>query len=118
MDQKIQKIQLSQPNYKLIYADLITKEYPEKKEKCEIILSRDFLCFQDIMNLEKIISGEFRKEDIIFNQKHRSYDKKAIQYILNYQKNKNLSNMAIAKHFNLSRNTIARWKKIFISGNI
>ena len=42
------------------------------------------------------------------------HHKTTILEILQYQKNNNLNNNQLADHFKLSRNTITKWKKIYI----
>ncbi|GEN74051.1 helix-turn-helix domain-containing protein [Chryseobacterium lathyri] len=111
MDQQIQNRKLEQPNFKKIYKDLISKKHPDKLLKCEIILSKEIICALDIIRLEHIIFGQLRKEDLIFNQKHKSYDKETINEILSYQEKYKLNNTQIASYFKLSRNTISKWKK-------
>lgn len=107
MVKEIQKITL--PNYRRIYTDLIVKEHPEKMNLCESILGKSELIAIDVINLNKIIFGSSDSE----NQKHKSYDEKTILYILKYQKRNRLNNGEVAAYFNLSRNTISKWKLIF-----
>lgn len=110
MDKQIQKII---PDYKLIYSDILTKRYPGKKERCENILSKDFITILDVIRLENIIFNQLRKEDVIFNQKLKSYDTETIREILDYQEKFKLTNTQLALHFKLSRNTVSKWKKRF-----
>jgi hypothetical protein len=98
------------PDYKRIYSDLIELKHPEKKEKCKAILSKEQLSSIDIIKINGIIFG-YTTENISINQRHRSYDKETIQQILDYQKNNNLSDIQVADHFMISRNTVAKWKK-------
>lgn len=109
MDRKIQKIS---PNYQRIYNDLIDKMFPEKKSSLQSILEKETLTVLDIINLNNQIFGQtnhgFR------TKKHRSYDRKAIFKILDYQKKNKLNNKEVALKFQMSRNTIAKWKKIFM----
>lgn len=101
--------ELKKPNYKRIYNDLLSEKYPEKKEKCVQILSKKYLSFVDIMKLNDLIFGNSNED---FNHKHRSYDRKTIFEILQYQKINNLNNTQLASHFKMSRNTVTKWKKI------
>lgn len=98
-----------QPDYKRIYQDIIEQKHPSKKEACKKLLSKKTLSRLDIITIDKMIFGE-----VIENRKHRSYDKKAVFEILEYQKKNRLNNMQLARHFKLSRNTITKWKKTFI----
>ncbi|MBB4804834.1 hypothetical protein HNP38_000106 [Chryseobacterium defluvii] len=97
------------PDYRVIYTDIINKKYPHKKELCSSILEKKQLSNLDIINLNTKIFGLQAKE----NQKLRSYNKSTILYILDYQRKYKLNNSQLAKHFKLSRNTIAKWKKYF-----
>ena len=110
MDKQIQKEGLK-PDYKRIYNDLIDKKYPERREEFKFILEKKKLSILDIIKLNQKIFGE--KEDFILNQKHRSYDKTSILEIMDYQKKNKLNNKQLALKFNMSRNTIAKWKKLF-----
>ncbi|MGE8432110.1 helix-turn-helix domain-containing protein [Chryseobacterium joostei] len=111
MDRKIQKTILK-PDYKRIYNDLIDKKYPKKKIEFKSMLEKKTLSTLDIIELNQRIFG--KEEYSILNQKHRSYDKKTILEILDYQKINKLNNKQLALKFNMSRNTIGKWKKIFL----
>ncbi|WP_336733551.1 helix-turn-helix domain-containing protein [Chryseobacterium sp. VD8] len=103
------------PNYKRIYTDMITKKYPDKHEECLFLLSKKELSALDIIRLnDKLIKNYVSDEDKD-NKKHRSYDKSSIFEILDYQVKNKLNNLQLAKHFKLSRNTIAKWKKLYYS---
>lgn len=47
------------------------------------------------------------------DRKHYAYLKSDIIEILNFQKKHCLNDVQLAKHFKISRNSIANWKKIF-----
>lgn len=113
MDQQIQQ-KIGMPNYKKIYQDMISKKYPDKTSVCSPILAKKNLSFFDILRINEIIFGSPKKETNIFNQRHRSYDKQAIYDILEYQKKNKLNNSQLSIHFKLSRNTIAKWRRIFL----
>ena len=102
------------PNYHKIYNDLIEKKYPEKKEACESILLKKQLSTIDIIELNRKIFSHESREEVKKNQKHRSYDRLAIIQMLNYQKEYGLNNTELAKHFSLSKNSVTKWKKIFL----
>jgi hypothetical protein len=102
-----------QPNYKLIYSDIISIKCPGKKEECRPILNKEVISILDVIKLNLIIFGIKDKETQIFNQKHRSYDENTIIEILDYQVKNNLNNTQLANHFKLSRNTVTKWKKHF-----
>jgi len=101
------------PNYKRIYSDIIRKKFPERIEEFQSILSKRNLSFLDIIQLnEKIFQN--KKTTYKDNQKHRSYSKSDILQILDYQKKHKLNNIQLANHFRLSRNTVTKWKKMFL----
>ncbi|WP_160135962.1 helix-turn-helix domain-containing protein [Chryseobacterium sp. c4a] len=110
MEKQIRKVNVK-PDYKRIYTDLILKRYPEKEEDCDVLLQKETLSLLDVIQLNQKIFN--RDENSSFNQKLRAYDKDAIVKILIYQKKNRLSNVQLAAHFKISKNTIARWKKIF-----
>lgn len=102
------------PDYKRIYTDLVNEKYPEKKDAFTVILSKKNFSVLDVIACNSILSGREDKNTFTFNQKHRSFDQQSILEILDYQKKYQCSNVQLARHFKLSRNTIAKWKKKFI----
>ncbi|WP_347218911.1 helix-turn-helix domain-containing protein [Chryseobacterium sp.] len=99
-----------QPDFKQIYKDIITSKYPDKQDLCEYLLSKNELLALDILKLNTIIFGASEK----YSSQYRSYKKTDILKILHYQKENMLNNTQLALHFKLSRNTIAKWRKIFL----
>lgn len=104
---------INKPNYHKIYSDIIYHKYPQKKLICQSILEKKELFVLDILKLNHLIFGMSSRENVIFNQRHRSYSMSDILEILDYQKKNNLNNSQLANHFKLSRNTITKWKKHF-----
>ena len=102
------------PNYKRIYSDIINIKYPDKKELCSNLLSKSKLSTLDIIEISRILFTINSEENLGFNQRHRSYDKSTIFQILEYQRENKLNNTQLAKHFNLSRNTVTKWKNRFL----
>ncbi|MDQ8140473.1 helix-turn-helix domain-containing protein [Chryseobacterium sp. CFS15] len=102
------------PDYKRIYGDILNSRYPDKKKYCENILHNDILTHLDVIKLNTIIFGEATAESWNFDKRHRSYNKETILKILQYQKKNKLSNTQLAMHYSLSRNTVARWRKLFV----
>jgi len=102
------------PDYKRIYTDLINERHPEKKEIFKTILSQKELSFLDVIKCSAILTDGEDKNAVTFNQRHRCFDRQTILEILDYQKENGYSNAQLARHFKLSRNTIAKWKKKFI----
>ncbi len=100
------------PNYTKIYQDIISDYFPEKIKDPQITrLIGGLETAEDVIVLNDIL---FKKAEKSFkNQQLRSYDKRTIEKILKYQKKYNLSNSRISLEFKMSRNTIAKWKKIF-----
>jgi len=103
----------NQPDYKNIYEDILQKKFPHKKDECKALLNKENLSVLNIIELNQRIFG-IHKESEQFNQKHRSYNRSDILQILDYQKKHKLNNSQLANHFKLSRNTVAKWKKIFL----
>src|SRR5690554_973658 len=95
--------QIKTPNYKRINSDILKKKYPEKKEVCSQIITKENLSVLDIISLNEKIFGTNPSH----NQKLRSYFKSDIIEILDYQKKHNLNNSQLVNHFKLSRNTVA-----------
>lgn len=107
MAKQIQKT--VKPDYKKIYTDIIEEKCPERLGEFREILSKSKWSVLDIIEINQKIFNPNKQP----NQKFRAYDKPSIWSILEYQKENNLKNYQIAQEFSLSRNTIAKWKKIF-----
>ena len=101
------------PNYKRIYEDLLDRKYPHKKEACKAVLAKEKLNSMDVFLLDDLIFDKETRDETESDQKYRSYDKISIFKILEYQKKYKLNNTELADHFGLSRNTVAKWKKMF-----
>lgn len=108
-------MQKSTPNYHQIYNDIINKKYPSRKEECRFLLNKENLSVLDIIELNRRIFGISDQRTEAFNQSHRSYNKSSILMMLDYQKKNKLTNSQLAKHFKLSRNTVTKWKRLFMS---
>ncbi|CAA7194926.1 MULTISPECIES: helix-turn-helix domain-containing protein [Chryseobacterium] len=101
-------------NYKLIFKDILDQKYPEKKELCKPLLSKESLSTMDIIDLNKRIFGAVDEDTESFNQSHKAYSQSSILYILDYQKKFKLNNSEAARHFKLSRYTLREWKKRYL----
>lgn len=102
---------MKKPDYKKIYEDIISFNYPEKMEICRNLLNKNEWTALDVISINNIL---FDKDiDRSNNSKFRSYDEQTIVKILHYQKELGLNNSELALHFRLSRNTVSKWKKIF-----
>ncbi|KFE97538.1 transposase [Chryseobacterium formosense] len=111
MDTKIHRVK---PDYKLIYWDILQFKYPEKISSCKAIMQKDSLSALEVIKLNSMIFGNSEKKSIKRNQSYRAYGQSDILHILEYQKNNSLNNTELACHFRLSRNTVTKWKKLFI----
>lgn len=112
MDRKIQSLG---PDYRRIYSDILNKKFPDKICECEKLMGKKNLSVFDILELNEKIFGVSDKETEIFDKKHRAYKEDVIKEILNYQIKNKYSNTELARHFKLSRHTIAKWKLIYYS---
>lgn len=101
------------PNYKKIFTDIIRMKFPHKEKECKNLLSKKEILALDVIKLNQKIFGNQDKETAAFNQSHRSYSKKAIIEILEYQRKKDLSNSQLALQLKMSRSTISKWKRLF-----
>lgn len=97
------------PDYRRIYMDMLDWKYPDKKEICSEILKKRNLEALDVITLNKMIFG-FTES----SRKHKSYDKGSIIEVLSYQKNNLCSNRELSLIFNISMNTITKWKRIYL----
>ncbi|KAA0128663.1 helix-turn-helix domain-containing protein [Chryseobacterium sp. SN22] len=104
---------MTAPDYRKIYEDMIRMKYPDKETLCRSILEKKNIDLFDVIRLNAIITGKNAQEKIQGDQKLKSYDKDTILQILDYQKKHGMNNTALASHFKLSRNTVAKWRKLF-----
>lgn len=102
------------PDYRRIYNDLIDAKYPDKKEQYISFLSKNRHSSLEIINFNQLLFKKDDKTVFAFNQKHRFYDENTILEMLHYQKENKLNNMQTARHFRISRNSLTKWKKIFL----
>ncbi|MEY8760409.1 helix-turn-helix domain-containing protein [Chryseobacterium tongliaoense] len=103
-------LKMKGPNYRQIYSDIILEQFPDKMDLCRNILSKSHLSTLDVIKLNDILW----KQNKTINYRGKSYDKKSIFKMLEFQKENKLNNTQLAAHFNLSRNTVASWKKRFL----
>lgn len=102
------------PDYKAIYTDILNQKFPDKIKECLPLLNKKRLSAIDITTLNQKIFGNPDKECAKINQQHHSYNKSDILHILEYQRKYKLNNTELSNHFKLSRNTVTKWKKIFL----
>ncbi|MCW3160468.1 helix-turn-helix domain-containing protein [Chryseobacterium oryctis] len=99
------------PDYKQIYLDILEEKFPEKLRDKTIKKKLNSLeSAMDILKLNKMIFGEAKSAMEFKSQRLRSYDESSILEILEYQKKNKLTNIGVANHYKISRNTIAKWK--------
>lgn len=82
-------------------------------KECLPILRKNELSALDIIRMNQIIFPMNRDVEE-FNQKHRSYSENDILQILEYQKQHCINNSQLAQHFKLSRNTVTKWKQLYL----
>lgn len=104
---------MKKPHYKKIFIDMILYKFPEKKCIIQDFIFKKELSTLDIISLNEKLFKNTDLEDTKFNQQHKSYDKDTIFSILDFQKENRMGNTELAKHFNLSRNTVTKWKQKF-----
>lgn len=107
----VNKVQLITPDYYKIFYDLISVKFPNKKDEYEQKFRGKILTNIDVMEASNFIFKRSDEYSISFNQKHKSYDANSILEILTYQKTHILNNSEISRLFQVSRNSIAKWKK-------
>jgi hypothetical protein len=104
----------NRPLYHKLYADMIRDKYPEKEKSCSIYLKKENWTALDVICVNSILfAKKHGQQEIASDQRHRAYDEQSIKEILRYQKENRLNNKELAIKFSLSRNTVARWRKLF-----
>lgn len=99
------------PNYTRIYLDLIkykNKENLVSEALVEKIKNIKFV--NDVLEIEKEL---FKNDNLEYNQKLKCYDETTVKGFLRYQKANNMTNVELSDQYKISRNTIAKWKKIY-----
>lgn len=114
MDRQTRNPEKLRPDYKRIYLDILEKKFPGKINDCRSLLEKEHLRVVDIQELNQMVFGLSDEMIARENRKYCSYSKSDILHMLDYQKKNRLNNIELARYFNLSRNTVAKWKKIFI----
>lgn len=105
----------SRPDYTRIFKDMIAQKFPERTKEFQNYLKKENLSIMEVIDFNDKIFGLKDKKTLIFDQKHKTYDQETILQILSYQKREQLNNVQLANHFNLSRNTVTRWKKQYVN---
>jgi DNA-binding transcriptional regulator YiaG len=100
-----------QPNYNLIYQEMLLSSAPEKLENRAV---KSFLENSNKKAIDLISINHFiAAENIQNNKKWQVYDEASIKEILNYQQDHELSNNETAKLYNISLISLRKWKKHF-----
>ncbi|MBK1895353.1 helix-turn-helix domain-containing protein [Chryseobacterium paridis] len=101
------------PNYSKIYHDMLRLEHPDKLEEPKIKeLLKRLNTSDDVLKLNDRLF-EQSKESSKNNQKLKTYDKKTMLKLLQYQRKHGFSTSYMSKKYKISRTTIAKWKKNF-----
>jgi hypothetical protein len=96
------------PNYQKIYSDLLKCKGLEKEISIPP-LDKSI----DIIKFNNLISKTVGEKKSYITQQSKSYDEESIIVLLRYQKEYDLNNTQLANEYRLSRNTVAKWKKIY-----
>lgn len=104
----------NRPFYHKLYADMIRDKYPDKEQKCTRYLKKENWTALDVIQVNTLLSeNQPQREQVTSDRRHRAYDQESIREILRYQKVNNLNNSQLSKKYCLSRNTVARWRRLF-----
>jgi|SRR5690606_20077126 len=117
MDTKIQltNSEYTKPDFGRIFRELAAKENISAEQQKQLFSRKEWNNLDVIQANEQLFRRQ-SKENLAFNQKHKAYDEESIKEILEYQRKHKLNNAEITRMFKLSRNTIAKWHKVFSKG--
>lgn len=97
------------PNYKKIYQDMLKLEYPEKLKDPKIKELLDKLhTTEDVLKFNDKLFKQSSE-----NQKLKTYDKKTMMKLLQYQKKHGHSTSYMSRKYKISRTTLSKWKLMF-----
>ena len=109
----VKETQLTGPDYKRIYSDIVKLNFPDKLEELNsFLLKKAHPNNIDIIKFNNVLFG---KNENASNRKLRVYSLLDIQNILEKQAKLGLNNTDASKHFKISRNTLISWRKLEIS---
>lgn len=101
------------PNYTKIYQDMLRLEHPEKLKDPKIQeLLKNLNSSEDVLNFNERLFKQ-SKEAQKNNQQLKTYDKKTMLKLLQYQKKHEFSTSYMSRKYKISRTTLAKWKKTF-----
>ncbi|MBV8326340.1 helix-turn-helix domain-containing protein [Chryseobacterium sp.] len=97
------------PNYKKIYQDMLKLEHPEKLKdpKIKELLGK-LNTSDDVLKFNERLFKQSKE-----NQKLKTYDKKTMLKLLQYQKKHGHSTSYMSRKYKISRTTLAKWKTMF-----
>lgn len=101
------------PNYTKIYEDMLKQDYPDKLKDPKIVtLLKKLNTTEDVLKFNDKLFEQSR-ESQQNNQKLKTYDKKTMIKLLQYQKKHEFSTSYMSRKYKISRTTLAKWKKMF-----
>ncbi|MDV7698993.1 helix-turn-helix domain-containing protein [Chryseobacterium soli] len=101
------------PNYTKIYEDMLKQDYPDKLKDPKILtLLKKLNTTEDVLKFNDKLFEQSR-ESQQNNQKLKTYDKKTMLKLLQYQKKHEFSTSYMSRKYKISRTTLAKWKKMF-----
>lgn len=112
---------MNRVNYKALYLDFLEESEGLLPIDIKMRLMNRIQCklheelsFKELIDFNQIIrKHSIRPSSYNTYTSVNSYDEAYIRYVLSYQEEYKLSNTQVALEFKLSRNTLARWQKIF-----
>jgi len=107
----------TQPDFGKIFREMAEKKNILKNQQGCIAEQKEWNSL-DVIKINEELFAKDNKENLRFNQKHRAYDESSIKELLEYQQKHKLNNTEMMSLFKISRNTIARWKRIFCEKHI
>lgn len=99
----------NKPNYSLIFLDILESMFPDKCPEEIGVFEGKELSVEEVLLCNKKIFGHNKGSG-----KYRSYDKSTIISILSKQKKHHYTNEKVSQMYNISRNSLAKWKKHFL----
>lgn len=92
---------------------MLQLEHPDKLEDPKIReLLKKLNTTEEVLNFNDKLFKQ-SKESLKNNQKLKTYDKKTMLKLLQYQKKHGFSTSYMSKKYKISRTTISNWKKTF-----
>lgn len=92
---------------------MLKQDQPEKLQDPKIqSLLKNLKTTEDVLNFNELVFKQ-SKESLRNNQKLKTYDKKTMLKLLQYQKKHGFSTSFMSKKYKISRTTLAKWKKTF-----